>query len=60
MFDKWIPLQNVKKGEIHIQVTRKVPDLEKKTSVDSESSVTKARRQISNQVRSGPYVIYIV
>ncbi|XP_016497884.1 uncharacterized protein LOC107816669 [Nicotiana tabacum] len=51
MFDKWIPLQNVKKGEIHIQVTRKVPDLEKKTSVDSESSVTKARRQISNQMK---------
>ena len=51
MFDKWIPLQNVKKGEIHIQVTRKVPDLEKKSSLDSESSVTKARRQLSNQVR---------
>lgn len=51
MFDKWIPLQNVKKGEIHVQVTRKVPDLEKKTSVDSESSVTKARRQISNQMK---------
>lgn len=56
MFDKWIPLQNVRKGEIHIQVTRKVPDLEKKSSLDSESSVTKARRQISNQVRAGPYV----
>lgn len=51
MFDKWIPLQNVKKGEIHIQVTRKVPDLEKKSSLDSESSVTKARRQVSNQMK---------
>ncbi|KAM3380353.1 synaptotagmin-5 isoform X4 [Capsicum galapagoense] len=51
MFDKWIPLQNVRKGEIHIQVTRKVPDLEKKSSLDSESSVTKARRQISNQMK---------
>src|SRR4051812_9038859 len=38
MFDKWIPLQGVKKGEIHIQITRKVAELQKRTSFDSETS----------------------
>lgn len=47
--DKWIPLQGVRRGEIHVQITRKVPELEKRTSLDSESSSTKARR-ISSQV----------
>lgn len=47
--DKWIPLQGVKKGEIHIQITRKVPLLDKKFSEDRDSSVTKARH-ISSQV----------
>ena len=47
--DKWIPLQGVKRGEIHIQITRKVPALEKRPSLDSESSPTKAH-QISGQV----------
>lgn len=50
MFDKWIPLQGVRRGEIHIQITRKVPDLEKKPSVDAVSSVAKARHDISQQV----------
>lgn len=49
--DKWIPLQGVKKGEIHVQITRKVPELEKKSSIDSVSSPTKLRHEISNQVR---------
>lgn len=57
MADKWIPLQGVKRGEIHIQITRKVPDLEKERRLssesrpasDSESSFTKAH-QVSNQV----------
>lgn len=57
MADKWIPLQGVKRGEIHIQITRKVPDLEKEKRVsldsrptsDSELSVTKAH-QVSSQV----------
>lgn len=48
MAEKWIPLQGVKRGEIHIQVTRKVAELEK--SVDSELSPTKASRQVSDQV----------
>lgn len=48
--EKWIPLQGVRRGEIHIQITRKVPELEKRPSLDSESSTTKAH-QISDQVR---------
>ncbi|XP_004138346.1 uncharacterized protein LOC101204113 isoform X1 [Cucumis sativus] len=56
MADKWIPLQGVKRGEIHVQITRKVPDLEKERrlslepSSDSESSVTKAH-QVSSQMK---------
>ncbi|KAG7944615.1 hypothetical protein I3843_15G110900 [Carya illinoinensis] len=50
MSDKWIPLQGVKRGEIHIQITRKVPELGKKSSLDSEPSITKAR-QISSQMK---------
>jgi Ca2+-dependent lipid-binding protein len=49
MSDKWIPLQGVKRGEIHIQVTRKVPEIQKKASLDSEPSLTRAR-QFSSQV----------
>lgn len=52
--DKWIPLQGVKRGEIHIQITRKVPDLMRK-SLDSEPSMTRAY-QISGQVRNA--VVY--
>ncbi|XP_048500476.1 uncharacterized protein LOC104893574 isoform X2 [Beta vulgaris subsp. vulgaris] len=36
LFDKWIPLQGVKKGEIHVQVIRRIPDLQTKPSVDSD------------------------
>ncbi|GLT64210.1 hypothetical protein SLA2020_367170 [Shorea laevis] len=50
MSDKWIPLQGVKRGEIHIQVTRKVPELQKKSSLDSEPSLTRAS-QISSQMK---------
>ncbi|KAK8521374.1 hypothetical protein V6N13_077483 [Hibiscus sabdariffa] len=48
--DKWIPLQGVKRGEIHVQVTRKVPELEKRPSMVPESSLTKAH-QISSQMK---------
>ncbi|KAE8663972.1 hypothetical protein F3Y22_tig00112857pilonHSYRG00079 [Hibiscus syriacus] len=50
MADKWIPLQGVKRGEIHVQVTRKVPELEKRPSADPESPLTKAH-QISSQMK---------
>lgn len=49
MSDKWIPLQGVKRGEIHIRITRKVPDLEKRTSLESDPSIKRAHR-ISNEV----------
>ncbi|KAJ8773029.1 hypothetical protein K2173_028206 [Erythroxylum novogranatense] len=50
MFDKWIPLGGVKGGEIHIQITRKVPEWEKRTSLDSEASLTKSH-QLSSQIK---------
>ncbi|XWS50736.1 hypothetical protein CRYUN_Cryun12cG0112900 [Craigia yunnanensis] len=50
MADKWIPLQGVKRGEIHIQITRKVPELQKRPSLDPEPSLTKAH-QISSQMK---------
>ncbi|KAL6556317.1 MYF24 [Orobanche gracilis] len=54
MADKWIPLQGVKRGDIHIQITRKVPQLDKKSGVDSNdqsSSPTEVRHRISNQIK---------
>ncbi|KAL8552654.1 hypothetical protein ACS0TY_001369 [Phlomoides rotata] len=48
MADKWIPLQGVKRGEIHIQITRKVPQLEKRSSVESP---TKVRHQVLHQIK---------
>lgn len=50
MSDKWIPLQGVKRGEIHVQVTRKVPELQKKASSDSGSPSTKGH-EISDQMK---------
>ncbi|XP_043716121.1 synaptotagmin-5 isoform X2 [Telopea speciosissima] len=49
--DKWIPLQGVKRGEIHIQITRKVPELQKKSSLDSNTSDLSKANQISVQMR---------
>ncbi|XP_010265120.1 PREDICTED: synaptotagmin-5 [Nelumbo nucifera] len=51
MADKWIPLQGVKRGEIHIQITRKIPELQKRSSLDSQSSDISKAYQISAQVR---------
>uniref|UniRef100_A0A1D1Z976 Ras GTPase-activating protein 4 n=1 Tax=Anthurium amnicola TaxID=1678845 RepID=A0A1D1Z976_9ARAE len=51
MADKWIPLQGVKSGEIHIQITRKVPELEKKSSLDSSVSAFSKANRISGQLR---------
>ncbi|EXB56910.1 RasGAP-activating-like protein 1 [Morus notabilis] len=50
MSDKWIPLQGVRRGEIHIQITRKIPELLKRTSLDSEPSLTKAH-ETSSQMK---------
>ncbi|XP_021736336.1 synaptotagmin-5-like isoform X2 [Chenopodium quinoa] len=49
--EKWIPLQGVKKGEIHVQITRKVPDLQKITSVDSDFLSNRAHA-ISDQMKN--------
>lgn len=51
MADKWIPLQGVRKGEIHVQITRKVPEVQRRPSVDSESSSLIKAHQVSSQVR---------
>ncbi|KAJ4827217.1 hypothetical protein Tsubulata_040205, partial [Turnera subulata] len=50
MSDKWIPLQGVKRGEIHIQITRKIPEPQRAPSLDSEASLSKSR-QISTQMK---------
>ncbi|KAI3976577.1 hypothetical protein MKX01_008435 [Papaver californicum] len=49
--DKWIPLQGVKKGEIHVKVTRKIPELQKRPSTDSNSLHLTKANQISDQMR---------
>lgn len=51
MVDKWIPLEGVTKGEIHVQVTRRVPEMSKKSSLSQQSSgMTKVNR-LSEKVR---------
>uniref|UniRef100_A0A7C9EPD9 C2 domain-containing protein n=1 Tax=Opuntia streptacantha TaxID=393608 RepID=A0A7C9EPD9_OPUST len=49
--DKWIPLQGVKKGEIHVQITRRVPELHKAPSVDSSDSLSVKAHTISGQMK---------
>ncbi|KAF5186642.1 Multiple c2 and transmembrane domain-containing protein [Thalictrum thalictroides] len=51
MADKWIPLQGVTKGEIHIQITRKVPELPKKSCLNSTMPSLSKAQQISGQMR---------
>ncbi|XP_075522866.1 synaptotagmin-2-like isoform X1 [Primulina tabacum] len=51
MAEKWIPLQGVKRGEIHIQITKRNPELEKKSSIYSESSPAKLHHKISKQMK---------
>ncbi|KAE9600269.1 putative C2 domain-containing protein [Lupinus albus] len=50
MADKWIPLQGVRRGEIHIQITRKVPEIQRRNSVDSEPSLSRLH-EIPNQIK---------
>ncbi|KAK6925260.1 C2 domain [Dillenia turbinata] len=50
MYNKWIPLQGVTRGEIHIQITRKVPEINKRPRLESEASITRAH-QISIQMK---------
>ncbi|KAL9337608.1 hypothetical protein Peur_069377 [Populus x canadensis] len=48
--DKWIPLQGVTRGEIHVRITRKVPELQTRSSLEADASLTKSHR-ISNQMK---------
>ncbi|KAF2948221.1 synaptotagmin-5 isoform X1 [Oryza sativa Japonica Group] len=48
---KWIPLQGVKSGEVHVKITRKVPHLEKKTSFQTDASSLGKGHKISSQMR---------
>ncbi|CAK7349717.1 unnamed protein product [Dovyalis caffra] len=50
MSDKWIPLQGVKKGEIHVQICRKVPELQTRSSLEADASLTKSH-EISDQMK---------
>ncbi|OAY67133.1 Synaptotagmin-5 [Ananas comosus] len=49
--DKWIPLQGVRSGEIHVQVTRKIPELEKKITIETDSSPLTKGHMVSVQMR---------
>ncbi|ERN03977.1 extended synaptotagmin-1 isoform X1 [Amborella trichopoda] len=49
--DKWIPLQGVKHGEIHVQITRKVPEILKSNSLNPEMSVLSKARLVCRQMR---------
>ncbi|KAG1334777.1 synaptotagmin-5 [Cocos nucifera] len=49
--DKWIPLQGIKSGEIHVRITRRVPELPKKSSLDTNVSAFSKAHTISAQIR---------
>ncbi|XP_042388775.1 extended synaptotagmin-1-like isoform X1 [Zingiber officinale] len=49
--DKWIPLQGVKNGEIHVKITRKRPEVQKKSSLDTPISSFDKAHNISTQMR---------
>ncbi|KAE9588223.1 hypothetical protein Lal_00002845 [Lupinus albus] len=50
MADKWIPLQGVKRGEIHIQITRKGQEYQRRNSWDSEPTLSELH-EIPNQIK---------
>ncbi|KAG6515442.1 hypothetical protein ZIOFF_025854 [Zingiber officinale] len=49
--DKWIPLQGVKNGEIHVRITRKIPEPQKKSNSDSVISPFGKAHEISTKIR---------
>lgn len=49
--DKWIPLQNVSNGEIHIKITRKTPELKKKSKFDQSDDNVSSHSGISNATK---------
>lgn len=48
--DKWIPLQGVKSGEIHIRVTRRIPELQNKQKISGSVSPFSKANKISGKV----------
>lgn len=64
MADKWIPLQGVKRGEIHVQITRKIPEIQRRPSLESEPSSLIKAHQVSSQVRicymSWKFLLYTI
>uniref|UniRef100_A0A453DT93 C2 domain-containing protein n=1 Tax=Aegilops tauschii subsp. strangulata TaxID=200361 RepID=A0A453DT93_AEGTS len=48
--DKWIPLQGVRSGEIHVKITRRVANSEKKSSLLTDASALGKGHKISAQV----------
>ncbi|XP_062192177.1 synaptotagmin-4-like [Phragmites australis] len=46
---KWIPLQGVRSGEIYVKIARRVPDLQKKTTLGTDASGE--GHKISTQMR---------
>lgn len=42
--EKWIPLQGVKSGEIHVRVTRRVPEPQRRSKVATDVSLSKAHK----------------
>ena len=49
--DKWIPLEGVTKGEMHVQVTRRVLEMSKKSSLSQQSSSMPKVLRISGKVK---------
>ncbi|KAJ6795661.1 extended synaptotagmin-1 isoform X2 [Iris pallida] len=49
--EKWIPLQGVTSGEIHVLVTRRVPELEKVSSMATYMSSPSKAQKMSGQMR---------
>ncbi|KAJ6813207.1 extended synaptotagmin-1 isoform X2 [Iris pallida] len=49
--EKWIPLQGVMSGEIHVLVTRRVPELQKVPSLATDISSPSKADMMSGQIR---------
>ena len=57
--DKWIPLEGVAKGEMHVQVIRRVPEMSKKSSLSQQSSSMPKVLRISGKVKDLVKVSFI-
>ncbi|XP_020592907.1 synaptotagmin-5 [Phalaenopsis equestris] len=49
--DKWIPLQGVRSGEIHVRVTRRIPEQQNKQKNSSQASSFSTAHEISGKMR---------